>query len=377
MWWQFSRVFDAMLRTDNIFIDTSWLHTRDCIKIVCEQVGDKRAIFGVGTKAHSGAAIAGLAYANLPQKTLDAIAYENFVSLFTESAKDSILKNRKSIGNAIQNGFWNYFIDGNGVLPGTLVIDAHTHIGPFARSWYLIENELSGQVQQLEADMDRFHIAKIMSNPETALFGQPIEGNRMVEDAVRGKEARFRGNLLFNPFYSEEYTEELFDSFFHRGYFTGFKILPEYIEVDVADERYKPMFRYADKHRLPILIHTWEGKCGTALQCAEVAAQYPNATCILGHTGGGTQGRHQCESIAQDARYNNCLFEFCGSFTTDVLWTDTLRKIDYRRVLFGTDTIVHDIAWELGRLLSFDIPDEQLTAILGLNMQRALDRIQL
>ena len=114
MWWQFSRVFDAMLRTDNIFIDTSWLHTRDCIKIVCEQVGDKRAIFGVGTKAHSGAAIAGLAYANLPQKTLDAIAYENFVSLFTESAKDSILKNRKSIGNAIQNGFWNYFIDGNG-----------------------------------------------------------------------------------------------------------------------------------------------------------------------------------------------------------------------------------------------------------------------
>ena len=33
---------------------------------------------------------------------------------------------------------------------------------------------------------------------------------------------------------------------------------------------------------------------------------------------------------------------------------------------------MHEIAWELGRLLSADIPDEQLIAILGGNAKRIL-----
>ena len=376
MWWQFSRVFDALKRSDNIYVDTSWLHMRDSIKILRDHIGVNRILFGVGLKAHSGAAIAGLSYANLPQAELDAIAHANFTALIADrEIRENIIKNRRHIDHHIKNRFWTEFIKGHGVR-NTLVIDAHTHIGPFNRGWYLTDHEIEGQVQALEADMARFGITRIISNPETALFGQPIDGNRMVEQALVGKEDRFQGYLIFNPFYSEEYTDALLNEFFSRKYFIGFKILPEYLSVDIADERYKPAFAYADKHCLPILIHTWEGQFGTAMQTAAVAAQYPNATFIFGHTGGGTEGRHQCESIAQDPRYGNCFFEFCGSFTTDVEWPNTLQKIDYHRVLYGSDTIVHDIAWEMGRLLSFDLPDEQITAILGQNMQRILDRVK-
>ena len=113
------------------------------------------------------------------------------------------------------------------------------------------------------------------------------------------------------------------------------------------------------------------------MQIAEVAKQYPNATFIIGHTGGGTTGRRQCEAIAKDSQYANCVFEFCGSFTTDVRWEDSLKEIDYRRVVFGSDTYVHDVAWELGRLLSLDIPEQQLEQILGANMQRILEKTQL
>lgn len=377
MWWQFSGVFEAMNRVPNLFLDTSWLHMRDGIKIICEHLGPDRVIFGAGPKAHAGASIASLSYADLPQSQKDAIASDNFIALIADpETRQKIAGQRRTVECRIRNGFWEDFINGHGVR-NTLVIDAHTHIGPFARSWMLPDNTIDGQIQALERDMRRFGIQQIVSSPETALFGEPIEGNRAVENAVRGKEARFRGYLVFNPFYWRDYTTEMIDSFFARGYFTGFKLLPEYLSVDIADPRYVPAMEYADRHALPILIHTWEGVHGTAQQTADVASKYPNASFIFGHTGGGSQGRRQCEAVASDPRYDNCLFEFCGSFTSEIEWTDTLQRIDYRRVLFGTDTIVHDIAWEMGRLLSLDIPDDRLRAILGGNMRRILDRIRL
>ena len=222
-----------------------------------------------------------------------------------------------------------------------------------------------------------FGIDKILSQPETALFGTPIEGNKMVEVAIDDKE-RFRGNLVVNPIYSELYTQEVLDSFFKGGYFCGFKVAPQYLGVNVNDERFVPMYEYANKHSLHILFHSFDdGDCGTPEKIAEMAEKYPNANFVIGHSGGGTRGRHQAERVALDSRYNNCYFEFCGSFTTDVRWEDSLKYIDYRRVVFGTDTVVHDIAWELARLLSLDIPEEQIEAILGNNMQRVLDKANL
>lgn len=377
MWWQYSKMFRVLSKTNNIYMDTSWLHTRDAIRLVCEHIGSGRLLFGVGFKSHGGAALAGLSYADICQEEKDAIASDNFIALIKDPAqKARILQNRREVQHQIHNSYWDDFMAEKGVRD-TLVIDAHSHIGPFNRSWYLAEHEIEGQIGQLERDMKRLGIKKIISQPETALFGQPIEGNRMVEREIKELNTSFRGNLFFNPHYSSEYTEELLDDFFRGGYFCGFKLLPEYLGVDIADERYRLALEYANKHRQHILFHTWEGKYGTALQVAKVAVSYPEATFLLGHTGGGTVGRRQCEEIAQDSCYDNCVFEFSGSFTTEICWEETLKKIDYRRVVFGTDTIVHDMAWEMGRLLSLDIPKEWLRAILGENMQRILDRAQL
>ena len=389
MWWQFSRVFNLLGRTRNICADISWLHTRDSIRILRDQAGPGRLVFGAGYRSHGGAAMAALSWAEIPQHEKDRIAADTLISMLPEGpVRDRAAAGRRTLEPRVGNRFWNAFLDEK-PLSDVLVIDAHTHIGPFTRSWFLRDNSLEGQLAALDHDRQRFGIDKFVSQPETALFGQAVEGNRMVEDAfyayaeksTAGTERvhselmqHFRGNLFYNAIYSDLYTKELLDTFFSRGYFCGFKILPEYLEVDVADPRFIPCFEYADQHQMHILIHTWEGKYGTALQCAQVAKHYPKATFIFGHTGGGTEGRLQCEKIAQDPQYANCVFEFCGTFTTPLRWEDSLKKIDYRRVVYGTDTIVHDIAWELGRLLSLDIPEEQIGAILGANMQRVLDR---
>jgi len=64
--------------------------------------------------------------------------------------------------------------------------------------------------------------------------------------------------------------------------------------------------------------------------------------------------------------------EWCGSFCSSIPWEETLRAVGPRRVVFGTDAMVHDFNWELGRLLSLEVPDGTLTAILGANMRRIL-----
>ena len=376
MWWQFSRVLDLMRRARNVFCDISWLHTRDAIKILCEQTDYSRVVFGAGFRCHGAAAIGGLAWANIPQKKKNEIAWNNFVALLPGKTKRHATRNKKKVQDKINNRFWKEFINGK-PLSDVLVIDAHTHIGPFTRSWYLTENGIEDQIATLKKEMKAFGINKILSQPETALFGTPIEGNKMVEVKIDDKE-RFRGNLVVNPIYSELYTEEVLDSFFKGGYFCGFKVAPQYLGVNVNDKRFVPMYEYANKHSMHILFHSFDdGDCGTPDKIAEMAEKYPNANFIIGHSGGGTRGRHQAERVALDPRYNNCYFEFCGSFTTDVRWEDSLKYIDYRRVVFGTDTVVHDIAWELARLLSLDIPEEQIEQILGNNMQRVLDKTKL
>ena len=65
-------------------------------------------------------------------------------------------------------------------------------------------------------------------------------------------------------------------------------------------------------------------------------------------------------------------FDFCGTFKQTIRWPESLKKIDYHRFLFGTDTHCHDVAWEMARLLSEEIPDDQMKEILGGNAVRVL-----
>ena len=63
-----------------------------------------------------------------------------------------------------------------------------------------------------------------------------------------------------------------------------------------------------------------------------------------------------------------CLLAACGGEKKPEQPTQpTLEHIDYHRVLFGTDAPILSNIWELSRLLSEDIPDEALIAILGQN----------
>ena len=217
--------------------------------------------------------------------------------------------------------------------------------------------------------MDRLGIETSVCSGLEALLGEPIEGNRLLEQGAAPHGERFKGYLAFNPLYAKPLVAA-FDAFFARDFFVGFKALCDYWKVPVDDPRFNPAYEYANRHRLPFLLHTWQGSYDSPAMLKDVVKRYPDAVFILGHSGGPDRGRREAEELAIENP--NVYLEFCGSFTGTIPWEETIGRVGNDRVLFGTDAVLHDPVWELGRFVSIDLPAETLRPILGDNMRRLL-----
>ena len=341
----------------NIYAECSWFHTRNALTMFCRHFGADRFLFSLGKRGNGGAAMAAVTFSNLTEEEKEGIRWGNFKRLFPQAVV-------KAIPNRVQNSFWTPFVE-EGKIPDVPIYDVHTHMGPAGSDWYLENGEFPAQIAAFEQDMEKYHIRKIV----TSCSGRPdlIQGNRDLEATVGEKTDRFKGYLRFDPRLGGRYTEEYVQELLGRDYFIGLKTLPQYMETDIRDASYDKLFRWAHERKLPVLIHCWGDGLGSPKKCAEAAAKWPDAKVILGHSGGNDIGKAEAEAVGQDDKYQNVYFEFCGSFPASGSWKQTLEKIDYKRVLFGTDACLHDIGWELGRLLSEDIEDEKLVAILGGN----------
>src|SRR5208337_597941 len=95
---------------------------------------------------------------------------------------------------------------------------------------------------------------------------------------------RFRGYFAFNPEYAEKLLPRL-DEFFQRPFYVGFKLLNDYWRLPVTDQRFTPMWEYADARSLPILLHTWQSQFNAPRMLRDIVPRYPNATFLLGHSG--------------------------------------------------------------------------------------------
>jgi predicted TIM-barrel fold metal-dependent hydrolase len=362
MWGPCVTVFELMRRRRNVLLDISWLHTFDAIELAVKHFGADRVLFGLGSKSHNGAAIGALARANITEAQRRKIAHGNLDRL-TGLRTTALVPGAGWKANTL----WPRFLEGKPL--GVDVVDAHAHLGP--SGGYVLAEQ--AEVPQLKAGlkaMDAIGIRTVFVSGLQALMGGPVEGNDLMESVVRPHAGRVSGYLTFNPFYADELTPK-FDAYFAGPVYKGFKTLCDYWKVPITDKRFEPMWAYANRHRLPVLSHTWSGSAMDApAMFKDLVKRYPNVSFLLGHSGGGDSGRHEAEALAQ--KHSNVYLEWCGSFCSTVLWEDTLRRVNPRQVVFGTDAMAHDFSWELGRLLSVSIPDKVLIPILGGNMRRIL-----
>ena len=361
MWGPCIVVFDLMRRRKNILVDNSWLHSYGAVEQVLEHFGAERLLFGTGYKAHGGAAIAQLARAAITEKERQLIMHGNLERLLglKGDAKAVPIQPAKPA-----DSLWGRCLTGKAL--GVDIVDAHFHLGP-SGGYVLKDQEERSQVKPALKVMDALGIQTALVSGMQALLGEAVEGNNLLEKILLSNSDRFKGYLGFNPFYADKLVRN-FDRYFSGPFFVGFKTLCQYWGVKTNDPRFKPMWAYANRHRLPILYHTW-GKDDISL-LKDVVKKYPRAHFLIGHSGGPEEGRREAEHLAQGNP--NVYLEWCGSFCNPAAWEQTLQKVSPRQVVFGTDAMAHDIYWELGRLLSLDVPDKTLIPILGQNMRRIL-----
>ncbi len=360
MWGPCVTVFDLMRRRKNVLCDTSWLHSFGAIELVVKHFGADRLIFGTGFKSHNGAAIAALARAQLTAAQRRLIAHGNLDRLTGLAATPP------AASRPMANTLWPRFLEGKPLAVD--VVDAHGHLGPSA-GYVLEDQEERAQLQAGLKAMDRVGISTLLVSGMQAIMGAPVEGNALMEDILRPHAGRVWGYVGFNPLYADALVPKL-DAYFAGPVFKGFKTLCGYWQVAITDKRFTPMWEYAQRHRLPVLSHTWDDTYNSPAMFKGLVKRYPRVPFLLGHSGGGTRGRLEAEALAQEHR--NVYLEWCGSFCTPITWDETLRKVDPRQVVFGTDAMAHSFDWELGRLLSLDVPDDVLLPILGGNMRRIL-----
>ncbi|MFO7536420.1 MAG: amidohydrolase family protein [Kiritimatiellia bacterium] len=361
MWGPCITVFDLMRRRKNILVDLSWMHTFDAVELLADQFGADRIVFGTGYKSHNGAAIAALARAHIAESQRRLIACGNLERL-TGLAPRVPVPAVETPGNTL----WNRFLAGRPL--GVDAIDSHVHAGP-SGGYVLKAQEESKQIALAVKAMDAVGIDTMIISGLQALMGGPVEGNDLLESLLTPLSARMKGYVTFNPFYADELLPRL-DGYFGGSVFVGFKTLCDYWNIAINDPRFDPMWKYADRHRLPVLNHTWTGTRSSPAMLTDVVKRFPNVQFLLAHSGGSDQGRGEAVKLAQDNK--NVFLEWCGSFCSSIPWEETLRQVDHRQVVFGTDAMAHDINWELGRLLSLNVSDKVLIPILGGNMRRIL-----
>jgi predicted TIM-barrel fold metal-dependent hydrolase len=364
MWGPCITVFDLMRQRRNILLETSWLHSYGAIELAVSRFGADRVVFGLGSRSHNGAAVAALARARISAAERRLIAHGNLERLtgLKPAAR------RGGAGGEAPDTLWQRLLAGRPL--DVDVVDAHAHIGPSAGYLLEAQDEVS-QVRLALRDMDALGIRTMIASGLQALLGQPAAGNDLLAEVAGGHAGRLAGYVGFNPFYADELMAQV-DRYVANPFFVGFKLLCGYWRVPITDRRFDPMWRYANRRRLPVLMHTWSGSYDSPAMLAKLVRRFPQVSFIVGHSGGSDEGRREAEALALANR--NVYLEWCGSFCSTIRWEDTLQRVNPRQVVFGTDAMVHDIHWELGRLLSVDASEAVLTAIVGRNMRRILAR---
>ena len=359
MWPHFGTVLDLMRRRENILADTSWLHQRGGVEMLIEKFGAHRVVFGAGPRAHNGASIAELMDIPIAAADRERIAHGNLEHRLGLAAGQALAPTRPG-------KLWQTMLAGQPLAAD--VVDAHGHLGPSALYLHADADTQEETTNWLRCK-DRLGIRTTIVSGLEALFSDPVAGNRALEQSLAPQGDRFLGYVAFNPFYAAELTPQL-DDFFARPFFVGFKLLCDYWRVPVTDSRFATVWEYANRHRLPILLHTWDGANNRPGMLKDIVKQFPDAIFLLGHSGGGDSGRQEAEELA--LANPNVYLEWCGSFCCMKPFEETLQRVNPRQVVFGTDAACHSPAWELGRMLSLDVPDETLFPILGANMRGIL-----
>lgn len=250
-------------------------------------------------------------------------------------------------------------------------IDAHAHIDPppegTGQITWLQDQRLIDAADALEID---YLCCSCLSSRRPAVPEDFIACNTHLHAAIRHFGARILGYAYVNPGHQKESLAEI-DRCIHDLGFIGVKLYNEYKFFDPA---VRPVIEKCIELDVPILHHaghTWwplpgqpfisdAGDLGAALR------EYPEATVICGHVGGGGDWEWTIKALRDHPRL---YVDTSGSVVDDGMIEKAVELLGCERLLFACDM---SMTAGVGKILGADLTDAQRALIFSGNMRRLL-----
>jgi predicted TIM-barrel fold metal-dependent hydrolase len=271
-----------------------------------------------------------------------------------------------------------------------MIVDVHAHCWPkgcFSREFIDEARRMRINAINLETDYNDYRSA-LPENEEvySIVFGGKARHSGVwIDDSdvaryVAQDPEHMIGFLSVDPTQSG-WEEEMYEG--HQRYrMQGIKLLPMYANFYPQDDRLQPLWRYAAKHQLPVLLHTGTTFVSKApLDCTlprhldAVAQQFPDVRIILAHLGHPYEG----ETVAVIRKHPNLYADVSAlCYRPWQLFHSLMLVHEYNvweKLLFGTDFPVTTVSETVNGLRSlcdiridrFSLPREAVESLIHRN----------
>jgi len=260
--------------------------------------------------------------------------------------------------SSLKKDFFKY-----GKVEDCPVYDMHGHMGAFYGAHFPIPDPDS-----MVRRMRRCGVKFLAFCHHANLFSEWKNNTENIE-AVRRYPKELRAYCGVNPNYPDSINEMLskFDEF--RDVFIGFKMLPDYHGMPLTHENYRPVWEFADRNSLIVLIHSWGNSPNDGPeQIGLVAEKYQKLKINMGHSCHGEWDK----ALALVNKFPNLYLDLCAVLDDRGILEKFVKETDVEKILFGTDFPWFDYHWYIGAVMGADITDTDRRKILHGNAEKLL-----
>ncbi len=362
--WEATRYLLPLLKQfPNLFCEFSNYQANRIIEFLVKEVGSDQLLFGTQMMEKSpGAAKAFVDYADISDKDQRKIAGENLIQIlklenipvdYSDDHTNDIILQKARQAEPIND---------------MEVIDSHAHISERGHFDIVIavmpDCDGAGVVERNR----RIGVAITCVSSWVGVWNDHERGNEVVREAMQDFPQHIVGYATLDPNYVNDWKAEL-----HRCYKNyGMKGMKPYYprnKVPYNDPRYRPWFKYGNKHRLFALMHLSDN---FVKEMEELAAEYPEIAFLLAHSGMSYETARKHVALAK--KFKNIFLEITYTAVTNGIIEYMVREVGSKRVIYGSDTAMRDPIPQFGWLAYANISEADKRRILGKNMRKIIDR---
>jgi uncharacterized protein len=250
-----------------------------------------------------------------------------------------------------------------GLLLDCRVIDMHGHVGPW-RNFYTPDLSPASLIKVMDSAGIGYSV--LFSN--AGMGSDHVLGNQVVKEFVAYNPKRLIPFVFPSGRYPEETERELRHYALELGW-KGIKIHPDGNNYPADGANYRPIFRFAADHGLPVISHTWSTALSGVDVYDKIAAQYPTVPICCAHS----FEPDFVGAVRLAQKYSNIYLELTDASIHNGVLEYLVKELGGEKLLFGSDAL----GWfsplhALGTILYADISDDEKRKILGGTAQKIL-----